>query len=167
MEKQTFKTKNFLASLEQVLEIYLVKKAPLSIPENIKEILVKIYPYLVILSLVLSGFSILSIFGLGAFLAPSLRNLPEFRYFFSVSYLLSVAFFSFLISLVLTIISMIFQVLAIPGLFRREEKAWRYIFYSSLIGLVSGLVLGGVIGVLVSGFISLYLLFQVKSYYKN
>ncbi|KKU12762.1 MAG: Chromate transporter, partial [Parcubacteria group bacterium GW2011_GWC2_45_7] len=55
--------------------------------------------------------------------------------------------------------------LAIPGLFKRQEKAWKLLYYATLLGGLQNIVtmqIGGLIGTLVS----LYLLFQVKGYYK-
>ena len=53
-----------LSSLEKILQEYLVDKAPFQIPKNIKEVLVKIAPWLIIIMLV---FAIPSIFAMIGF----------------------------------------------------------------------------------------------------
>ena len=64
------------------------------------------------------------------------------------------------------------MVAALPGLFARKMSGWKLLFYSVIINLVYGLVnsltyFGSILGTLISVLISLYILFQVKSLYKN
>ena len=56
--------------LEVTLEEYLVKKAPVAIPKEWKEIIVKFAPYLAILGVVMGIPGVLALLGAGAILAP-------------------------------------------------------------------------------------------------
>lgn len=62
-------------------------------------------------------------------------------------------------------VAFVLEVLAMPGLFTRKKYAWTLVMYASLLSVVESLIhfsVGGIIG----GIIGLYILFQVKEYYK-
>lgn len=150
--------KSALGQLEDTLELYLVQKAPFSLPGNIKELIVKVAPWLTLIFLILSIPAILLAFGLGALIAPFTVFLgPGYAVSYGISYLVSMAALA---------VSVVLEALAVPGLFRRAKKAWTLLFYASLVGIVSSVIGGNVIGGVVGGLISLYFLFQIKEYYK-
>ncbi|MDO8626324.1 MAG: chromate transporter [Candidatus Magasanikbacteria bacterium] len=139
-------------SLEGILEQYLVTKAPFSLPANIKELLVKIAPWLSVLGIIIALPVILIFLGLGSFM----YSFGGMAYTGSWYYL----------GLVVAAATIALEAVAIPGLFKRSLKAWRLIFYAVLLQLVSNLIGGNLISAVLSGLISLYFLFQIKSYYK-
>ncbi|MCX7956176.1 MAG: hypothetical protein N2593_03700 [Patescibacteria group bacterium] len=159
MIKKNQDLENAVSQLESVLENYLVDKAPFSIPSNIKELMVKFAPYLTIISIVLSVFSILSVLGLSVFLSHfSPFGYPRYGFYLGFSYILS---------MIVLAVSVSFKALAVSGLFKRKEKAWRFLFYASIFDILSNLIYGGIFGALIGALISWYVLFQVKEYYKN
>lgn len=130
-----------------------VKKAP-ALPANAKETLVKIAPWLSIASIVLSlplltaamGFSsMMGVYGLGLYqvLGP--------QYYLSVAVLAA---------------SLVLQGLAVPGLFAKTKAGWMFMFYGSLVYIVYSVFSGQIVNGLISAAISLYLLFQVREFYK-
>ena len=147
------KTNPTLVQLESVLELYLVKKAP-ALPENVKEIIVKYSPYLAILGLVLSVPSIITLLGLGGLI-------NRYAYLSGVYYGPS-----FSISVIFLVISTVLMGLSIPGLFARKVSAWNLMFYSSLVNAVYNLIRFDLGSLIIGAAISLYFLFQVKSYYR-
>jgi hypothetical protein len=75
--------------------------------------------------------------------------------------------FAFSFTALISLISLVLIIMAIPGLLKRTKKSWQYVFYASLLSLLSyllGVKLGSLI---INGVISFYILFQIKSYYKN
>ena len=70
------------------------------------------------------------------------------------------------VSTALLAVAVILEAMAIPGLMARTMQGWRYMFYAQLVSLVSTLVTGNILGVIISGVIGLYILFQVKEMYK-
>lgn len=145
--------KNILTQAEEVLDLYLVKKAP-SLPENIKEFIVKYSPYMSIVGIVLSIPGILALLGVG---------LLASRY----SYLGGVYYGnSFSISVLFLLASVVLMGLSVPGLFARQASAWRLMFYSSLVNAVYNLIRFDIGSLIIGTAISLYFLFQVKNYYK-
>ncbi len=149
-------SKNPLAQLETTLDEYFGKKAP-ALPQNIKEILVKVAPYLVIIGLIFTIPAILILFGLGSVatvLAPvggaqSVATVPTMW-----------------VGILLLIPVVILEAMAVPGLFSRKATAWRYVFWAQLISIISNLVQFNIVGGIIGALIGFYILFQVKSFYK-
>lgn len=151
--------KGMLGKLEVTLDEYLVKKAPFQLPENVKEIIVKFAPYLAILGVVMGIPGVLALLGAGTVLAPLglVGGMMTGRPFLGFGYIVNVVFLGVMILL---------EGLAIPGLFSRSKKAWTYLYWSALVGIVQNIVTFNVGGLVIGGLISMYFLFQVKEYYK-
>lgn len=153
MSTQQTNLKGSLNQLESTLDLYFVKKAP-ALPANIKELIVKFGPYLVLLSIIVSVPAILTLLGVGAFLAP-------FGYGAGTGYGLN-----YTISILFLVVNVVMMALALPGLFKRTLSSWKLVFYASLISIVSSLAGFNFVGALINAVISFYFLFQIKSYYK-
>jgi len=151
--------KGALNNLEQILEEYLVKKAPFQLPKNVKEIIVKFAPYLAILGVVMGIPGVLALLGAGTILAPLgfVGGMMTGRPFLGMGYLVSIIFLGVMVVL---------EALAIPGLFSKSKKAWTFIYWSALVGVVQNIVSFNMGGLVIGGLISMYFLFQVKEYYK-
>jgi hypothetical protein len=145
--------KTYLGKLEDLFELYLVRKAP-AIPKAWKEIIVSFSPWLTVLMLILLLPVVLAIFGLSMSMMP-FAFIGGFR-----------AGSSFLISWVLSIVTMVLYALAIPGLFKKQRKAWYFMYYAALLTAVDNLVSFNVAGFVVGTLVSMYVLFQIKEYYK-
>jgi hypothetical protein len=145
--------KTIMSQLDTTLELYLVKKAP-SLPENIKELIVKYSPYIALVLLALSLPAILFALGLGALLSP-------FAFLGGVS-----AGVSFSLGTLVLLVVLVLEAMAIPGLFARKVSAWRLVYYATLINAVYSLISLNFSNLILGTLISLYFLFQVKSYYK-
>jgi len=116
-----------MSGLESALENIFVKKAP-TLPENFKEIIVKYGPWLLLISLVLSLPSLLALFGLGSIALP-------------FSYLKGTIYgqrFSY--NLIFIFAITVLNAIALPGLFKRQQKSWKLLFYSSLVAFVQNLL---------------------------
>lgn len=150
-------TGSALRQLEDNLDLYLRQKAP-ALPANIKELIVKIAPWLTIVMLVIAVPGILMALGLGAIAAPlSFLGGVGAGVSFGMSYTLS---------MVVLFVAIVLEAMAVPGLFSRSRSAWRLVYYSTLVSLVSSLITFNIIGGLLSALIGFYILFQVKEYYK-
>lgn len=149
-------SKNSLSQLEKTLEEYFGKKAP-ALPQDIKEVIVKLSPYLAILAAIIMVPSIFMLFGLGSLVTV----LAPFGGVSSVGLLPNMWF-----GILILIPVVVLEVMAIPGLFERKITAWRYMYWAQLITAVSSLVKFDIVGAVIVLAIGLYLLFQVKSFYK-
>lgn len=151
---QEMKMPTNLTELEKMLSMYLVDKAP-ALPVGFKEVLVKIAPYLAIVSVVVSVPSILSMLSASRMISRSM-----YWAIYSTGF-----GYHYYVALITMVAVTILQGLAIPGLFSRTKQAWNYLFYAMLVSALSSLLqlnlLSMVIGFLISG----YFLFQLRSYY--
>jgi hypothetical protein len=147
-----------LEKLEKTLDFYFLKKAPFSLPNNIKELLVGFAPYLIILNIITKVFVFIGLLGL---MNPSFPFGPVGHFSPMIRYKTSYVIYALELGIILTL-----KALSLPGLFRKERQGWVYLFYASLIGLVFGLLSGEVISALFGVLIGWYILFQVKEYYK-
>jgi hypothetical protein len=133
------------------LDFYLVKKAPVQIPDNGKEWLVQYGPWITIVLMVLMLPILLFALGIGTVLMP----------FGGVGYAtgFGIVAIGVLVEFGLTAASL-------PGLFARRMAGWNLLFYARCVGIVASLLAGSIVGALVGGLISFYILFQVRSLYK-
>jgi len=158
VEKKGSNFKSLMGQLESNLDEYLGKKAP-QIPSKWKELLVKIAPYLAILGVVLGVPAVLALFGLSTFLVPmsTIGGMVSGRPFLGIGYIVSVIFLAGVIVL---------EALSISPLFRRSKTGWNYMFYAALLGAVQNLLSFNIGGLVIGTLLSLYILFQVKEFYK-
>ncbi len=146
--------KKFLDDLNNFLENYLVKKAP-SLPGNVKEGIVKYGPYLVLVGLLFSIPSVLALFGLGSMFNSI--GLLSFSPKLSLAYQLSLA---------VMLVGLVLEVMALPGLFQKSKKSWNLMYYSVLVYALHYIFTQNIGGLVIGTLLSLYLLFQIKSFYK-
>ena len=148
--------KEGLNQLEATLHEFLVKKAPFAIPAVAKEFIVSVSPYLIIIFAILAIPLILAALGLTAFFAP-------------YSVVVGGGWgFSAIVSLVVAVITLVMEVMAVPGLFKRTKKAWRLVFYASIVSLIGSILsVSGIVGGIIGAIIGWYILFQVRDLYKK
>ncbi|MFH1827395.1 MAG: hypothetical protein ABH812_03135 [bacterium] len=146
-----------LCQLENILELYLVKKAP-QLPKTVKDLIVVLTPWFTLLGVVFSIPLVFIAFGLGALIGPlSVITGPVS----AINYGLVYSF-----SMIILAIALVFDVIALPGLFGRKAKGWKFIYWATLISFLSSLFSSNLFGGLLGTLISLYFIFQIKTYYK-
>ena len=133
------------------LDYYLVKKAPFQIPDGGREAIVKFGPWVVVVLLVITLPALLLVLGIGTALVP----------FAGVGYATG-----FGVAALGLIIQVALEVMALPGLFARKLSGWRLMFYAALVGIVTSLLSGSIVGAILGGLIGLYILFQVRGLYR-
>lgn len=144
---------SFMSKMDKIFTEYLVKKAPV-LPSKVREVLVKIMPYLVIVGLIFSIPAILAIFSINAFIAP-------------VSLFAGLRFgFGHYFNLVFLAATVVIEIMALPGLFANKASAWKLVYYAALINAVYNLLSFNLGGLIIGTLLSLYFLYQIKSYYK-
>jgi hypothetical protein len=139
-------------NLITTLDTYFGKKAP-ALPLNVKEIIVKIAPWITLIGVIFTIPAILAFLGLGALVT-------------TVPYGLAHAGFTYTIAIVFLIVTAVLRGLAIPGLLSKSKKGWMMLLYSTAVSLVYSILTVDIIGGLFGVLISLYLLFQVREFYK-
>lgn len=151
----TGNNKSFLKQMEDFFYTYLHKKAPFHIPPNGREAIVKIGPWIALVLMILALPAILVALGLSAIFAPAAYMYGGYH-----------TGAGFMLQGLLSLMALVMQAIALPGLFKRALKSWYLLYYAALISAVAQLLGGQVIGMLVGLIISLYILFEIKEYYK-
>ena len=129
------------------------KKLP-QLPASWKEVLVKIAPYLAIISIIIAVPAVLALLGFSAILVSSVPGVAVG----SVSYGYSWMWIFIVAGIVLNI-------LAVPGLFKRSITGWNFIFYSVILSAVQNVLASNIGGLIIGLAIGLYILFQIRPYY--
>lgn len=145
-------SQNPAGGLIDLLDEYLVKKAPFQIPDGGKEFIVKFGPWITLVMLVLLLPLLLAALGLGAIVAP----------FAGVRYATG-----FGLVAILTCVQVGLLGMSLPGLFARKMSGWMLLFYSELVSFVSSVLSGSIVGGIIGTLIGLYILFQVRSKYAH
>ncbi len=135
--------------LIETLNVYFGKKAP-QLPKGGKEFIVKVAPYLVIISILFGLPALLALFGLGAVMPYAVYGGLSGGWY---------------ISLLLSVVALVLEAVALPGLFKPSPKGWNFSFYSMLVSALSSLVMMNIVGMIIGLVIGFYILFQVKEYY--
>jgi len=144
--------KKSLGGLEASIE--KINKGLPGLPDSAKEWIVKVLPWLILIGAIISLPAIIAIFGLGSL-------------FGSVAYwggLYSGT--TFYITWVLMLIVFILEIAAIGPLLKRSKAGWNLIFYGALITALSNLISLSIASLIIGLVIELYILFQIRSYYK-
>lgn len=163
MEDNTQKNnsnKNPIEQLENVLEEYMIKKAPFAIPQGIKEFIANVSPYLIIIFAIFSIPLILAALGISS-LAMPLAIMGGFGHGLGWGYGITIPFIT-------SIIVIVMELMAVPGLFKRTKASWKLVFYASIVSLFGGILsIHGIFSAIIGAIIGWYILFQLKELYKN
>lgn len=137
--------------LISTLNEYFGKKAP-QLPVNVREFIVKVSPYLAIISAVLAAPAVLALLGLSATYGAYLPYMAAAN--------------GLGISVIISIAVIVLNAMAIPGLFKRSISGWNFVFYGTIVSALGSLLTYNVLNAVISLIISFYFLFQVRSLYK-
>ena len=141
-----------VAGWEAKLEQFFLKKMP-ALPTKAKEIIVQFGPWISLVLIVMSIPTLLMALGIYSAFGPMNYMGLRIHYGYNLAWWISIA-------------SMGLTAWALPGLFKRKMAAWKLMFYASLVMGAYYLVSMSLGQLIISTGISLYILFQIKSYYK-
>lgn len=140
-------------NLIEQLDLYFGKKAP-QLPSNVKEFLVKVSPYLAIISVVLFALSIFPILTAG------------FGYLGVAGYYgAGFSRTNLYVHLIISIVVAVIYLMAIPGLFKRTAHSWNLVLYATLVTALGSLITFNLTSLIIGLLIGFYVLFQIRSYY--
>ena len=149
----------YIHDADVFFEDVYIKKAPFTIPENWKEIMVKVAPYLNILGIIISLVALPVLLGLG--------TLGMMAGVATGSALNPLNTIGGILTLLFTLSNLVLSIMAAQGLFKRKASAWMLMFYSSLIGALQNVLMLNIPGLVVTFIIGFYILYQVKAKYSN
>lgn len=143
-----------LKKLDTTLESVFVTKAP-ALPDDIQDVIVRYGPYLVIIGVLLGAASIVSMTGLRSLSMQYVGSHEYMRMYEQISPLFTLSY----------ALALVFQGLAIPGLLKKTKQGWTYLWYGTLVSIVSNLIQVNVAGLVIGALLGLYVLYQVKKHY--
>ncbi len=132
------------------LDTYLVRRAPVQIPDGGKELIVKFGPWITVVMLILTLPLLLVALGIGAVLSPFAG---------------ATAAAGFSITSIFVIVQIALMVMALPDLFARRMSGWTLLFYEQLVSFVHSLLMGSIVSGIIGVMIGMYILFQVREKY--
>lgn len=146
-----------------ILEPYFTKQAPFQLPTSFRKTIVQWMPWVNIVLGLFLILPVLAILGLGTVVAGLASSVGE-----GVGPM-------YWLSMLVLVASIALLFITFPGLQARKLSAWKLVFWADILyfayNIASGLgnplsLINSVIGGVVSLLIGLYVLFQIKSYYK-
>ena len=154
-QKLHHKAGEHLNKLEIMLDLYLVKKAP-ALPKGAKDFIVKFSPWIIIVLAIFAVPAVFTLFGLTTMMSANPYG-AAFAASLGPTYYLRI---------ILLVVVIALELIALPGLFAIKKSGWNLVFYASLVSALSSLIDMNLGSFIIGTLISLYLLFQVRSYYK-
>lgn len=149
--KNTTQLFGIVAQVDAAISPFFTKSLP-PLPDNIRELLAKIAPFLTILGVIFGVIALLAILGIVGVASPALVM------YGAVGWIIGLIFLGAQVAL---------QALAIPGLLNRQYNGWAFLFLSGLVGLAYDVITLNLISFLIGGLLTFYLLYQVKPYFKH
>ncbi len=151
--------KSTLTGLEGFFDTYLREKAPFQFPPKAREWIVKYGPWIMLVFLILGAIIIipaaLLAFGLSAATAP-----------YAVATGTAGVTGLSMVGLAVSLIALVIEAIAIPALMKRKMSGWKLVYYSSLLSALSSVLSMSIISAVIGLVVSMYILFQIRSYYK-
>jgi len=133
------------------LDFYLVKKAPVQLPDQAREWIVKWGPWITVVLLALTLPLLLIVLGIGTVMVPF------GGYYYAPGFGLAAVF---------VVVHFALMVMALPGLFARKMSGWRLMFYAEIAALLESLFYGAIVQGLIWALIGFYILFQIRNKYR-
>lgn len=148
-----------LQGLEEFFDTYLHRKAPFQLPVSVKEFIVKFGPWISLVLLILGAIVLIPLLILA--LGLTAVTLPFQATAGTIGHT-GMGWVQTIIGLVV----LVMEAIAIPGLLKRKLSGWRMIYYGVLLSALGNLLALDIIGLIVGLVIGMYILFQIRSYYK-
>lgn len=148
-----------LPGLEGFFDTYLHIKAPFQLPANVKEFIVKYGPWITLVILIIAALVIIPLallaLGLTAASAP-----------FSVAAGYGGNAVMGIISAIIGVATLVLEAIAIPKLLKRQLGGWKLVYYAALLSALGSLISLNIVSLVLGLLISMYVLFQIREYYK-
>lgn len=156
---QSTGAKSSLPGLEGFFDTYLHIKAPWQLPAKAKEWIVKYGPWISLVLLILGAIVLIPLLTLA--LGLTVITLP----FATVAGGAGTTLWGW-VHIILGLVVLVMQGIAIPGLMKRQLSGWRMLYYAELLSVISSILYRDIIGAIFGLIIGMYILFQIRSYYK-
>lgn len=139
--------------LEKELAPIFLEKLP-AFPDEIKEVLAKIAPWLVLIGIIFGGLGVLAAIGLGGFISVASIGTAAYG-----------SLWQYWIGIAGTGVVVVLYLMAFGPLRNRQRRGWDLLYYALLVNLIVWLISFSIISLLIGGFLGFWSLFQVREKY--
>lgn len=148
-----------LSGLEGFFGTYLRVKAPFQLPVGAKEFIVKYGPWITLVILILAAIVIIPLTLLALGLTAATTPYAVMAGYGGQS-LMGFVYIG------ISIATLIMEAIAIPKLMKRQISGWKLLYYAALLSAVGALFSFSIIRLVIGLVVSMYILFQIREYYK-
>ncbi|MBL8030637.1 MAG: hypothetical protein JNN11_05315 [Candidatus Doudnabacteria bacterium] len=134
-------------------KLYL--KVPFHLPTSVKEFIVRFGPWITLVLILLALPALLAVFAIGGVALPFAAMSGQVHWGGM-----------FIVNMALSIATLVLEAIALPYLFKKQIKGWNFMFYAVLVSAIGSILSMNLGGLVIGTAISLYILFEIKSYYK-
>ncbi len=162
-----------LASLESWLYDMLVVKAPYQLPKAAKDWIVRFGPWITLIVGIILALTVIPALFAAMAVTSYTTSVLGTAYGAMVAASVGPMFY---LALVVLAVQLVIMFMSVPMLLKRQRKGWMLVFYSSIVSLVYSLFntfsygtfgFGSLLGGIIGAAISMYFIFQIRSYYKS
>ncbi len=151
--------KSQLQGLEGFFDTYLREKAPFQLPHGAREWIVKYGPWISLVFLIIGAFILIPVLMIA--LGLTAVTLP----YQAMAGTVGTTAFGWL-GIILSLVVIVMEAMAIPALMKRKMSGWKLLYFAFLLSAVSQIITMNIIGFILSLLIGMYILFQIRSFYK-
>lgn len=162
-----------LGGFEAWLYDMLVVKAPYQLPKAAKGWIVKFGPWITLVIGILLVFTVVPALFAAMAVTSYTTSVLGTAYGAMVATSVGPMFY---LALIVLAVQLVIMFISVPMLLKRQRKGWVLVFYSSIVSLVYSVFntfsygtfgIGSLLGGLIGAAISMYFIFQIRSYYKS
>lgn len=132
------------------------EKGPLQLPKPVKDWVAEWVWVFALIGVVIRGFGLLTLLGLGAVFSGVAASTGAFSFFSTIGF-----------GIVFLAAEGILLLISIPGLKHKKLLGWDFAFYAEVVAIVGNLLNLNVIGAIISAIIGFYFLFQIRSRFRK
>lgn len=151
--------KSQLQGLEGFFDTYLREKAPFQLPYGAREWIVKYGPWISLVFLIIGALVLIPVLTIA--LGLTAVTLP----YQAMAGTVGTTTLGW-IGIVLSLAVLVMEAIAIPALLKRKMSGWKMLYYAFLLSAVSQIISMSILGFILSLVIGMYILFQIRSFYK-
>lgn len=151
--------KSQLQGLEGFFDTYLREKSPFQLPAKAREWIVQYGPWISLVLLIIGAIVLIPLLFL--WLGLTAVSVP---YQVAAGTIHNTTYG--LIGMLFSIAVLVMEGIAIPALLKRKMSGWKLIYYASLLSALGQIISLNIFGAIVGLVIGMFLLFQIRSYYK-
>jgi hypothetical protein len=138
--------------LIQALDNLFGDKGPIQLPKVTKAWIAKWAWVFALIGVIIRGFGLLTLLGLGAVFSGIAASYGSFSFFSSLGF-----------GILFLAAEGLLLLISLPGLKHQKLHGWNFAFYAEMVAIVGNILSFNIVGAVISALIGFYILFQIRS----